>query len=104
MEDFAELRDLAGVSDDVTSRRLLRYIELRQAFTELTGDETVHEPAIRCSNYLERLLPLLPLRVTKGLELSQENVLYSCTLLKKTFSGIIKRLIPFYKSSWQTPV
>ena len=43
MEEFAELRDIANRSDETIRRRLLRYIELKQALAELTGDATISE-------------------------------------------------------------
>lgn len=43
MEDFADLRELASRSDETIRDRLLRYIELKQALVELTGDETISE-------------------------------------------------------------
>lgn len=43
MEGFSDLRDLADRSEGTIRRRLLRYVELRQALAELTGDETISE-------------------------------------------------------------
>ena len=43
MNDFAELRELANRCDEPIRYRLLRYVELRQKLTELTGDETLSE-------------------------------------------------------------
>lgn len=43
MEEFAELRDIANRSDEATRRRLLRYVELKQTLTELTGDAMISE-------------------------------------------------------------
>jgi len=43
MIELDEIRHLAGTCDEDMRRRLLRYVELRQYFVELTGDEALHE-------------------------------------------------------------
>ncbi len=43
MEDFTDLRELADRCDEAIRHRLLRYIELKQVFAELTGDGTISE-------------------------------------------------------------
>lgn len=54
MEDLAELRKLAGRYDEPIRHRLLRYIELRQKLTELTGDETLSEGTLALGLLYER--------------------------------------------------